>query len=100
VGSITLRVTANGTLVAEHEPVVLDGFRAHSTVRSGGPSIDRETVRLTTLDGKRVVGLWTGYGDGRIATLRCHYRDRGDDVLGPLELDEFVAACRATWPRR
>lgn len=96
---MTTRVTPNGTTVVEDGPFLLHGFRVGLTRRTGGPGPGAETLRITTLDGRRTVGLWTRW-PSHSTGLVCHYRDRGDDALQGVELDELLAHARDGWPNR
>jgi hypothetical protein len=94
-------ISPNGTHVTIERDLVHDGFRLERQVSKGGVlNADRESVWLRTLDGKRTVGCWFRFEDGRTSGLVCHYRDRGDDSLRDVTLDELVAYARERWPRR
>lgn len=91
------RVSPNGTTV-EVDTFVLDGLRVRREAHSGGPFAALESLWLYTLDGRRVVGVWMASSDGLKAATLSHYRDTGDDALGPVELEDLVAAAHAAWP--
>lgn len=91
-----MRVTPNGTTVIE-DTFILDGLRVCHRVTSGGPFEPMETVWLRSLDGRRVVGYWIKTRQLISGTI-AHFRDRGDDVLGQVDLDTLIAAAHARWP--
>lgn len=92
-------LTPNGTRVERSGPFLARGFRLTREVRAGGPAAPHETVRVLTLDGERTVALWTRWPD-RTSAIVGHYRDRGEDTLHGVELEDLLAYARERWPVR
>lgn len=76
---------------------VIHGLRVCRRVISGGDGQPTELVWLRSLDGRRVVGFLLRTRDALTGSI-AHFRDRGDDVLGQVELDELIAAAHERWP--